>query len=226
MTNKYLEKIAADHILKGLISPAWQQHAIAKEHGHRGPEGLGPNITSHFVGTGRAGGRAWLDGTGLRVAGRLIGSVGGTKGEEAGAALGTLAGSVHGYYKSLKNQAKEHHEDYSQHKSAGLLEKIAARLDRDSTGNIAKGTIMPAVLGAGIGAALGSSKAVSPYSAKFRANSPAKFGGKIMEKGYQKLESAARTKGAFKGAGKGAAIGAGVALSTAGLSYLNKKLHK
>lgn len=49
MENKYLEKIAhSDYILKGLVSPAWQEASIANEHGVESPNGWGGELWPSF----------------------------------------------------------------------------------------------------------------------------------------------------------------------------------
>lgn len=119
MTNKYLEKIAKDHMVKGYISPAWQENAIARDHGKEGIKGVGANIGKHVGGEFRKAGRGYLEG----IAGGIGGAVVGTgvnaltrgKLPNAGTALGiagAIGGTVHGAYKSLRNQASEAHEKY------------------------------------------------------------------------------------------------------------------
>lgn len=124
MSNKYLENIAKnDHMLKGYISPAWQEHAIAKDHGKEGPKGFRANVASHEIGTVRAG---------LRATGQ--GLVGGAAGAALGAGVhylskgkipivqatavpgvaGFYAAGLHGMHSSLRNQAAEHHKKYAE----------------------------------------------------------------------------------------------------------------
>lgn len=72
--NKYLEKIAkSDHMLKGWVSPAWQENAIAKDHGKKGPTGIGANVAAHYGGALRASGRGFLEGAGAGVVGAALG---------------------------------------------------------------------------------------------------------------------------------------------------------
>lgn len=124
------EKAKKDHMLKGWISPAWQENAIAADHGKEGLKGVGANVGAHMGGGYRAVGRGYLEGIGGAVGGGAIGAAGGALvglasrgkinlGRAAGAssAVGTIAGAVggygHGFQKSLRNQAKEHHAKYA-----------------------------------------------------------------------------------------------------------------
>lgn len=128
MTNKYLEKIAADYIAKGLVSPAWQEQSIAKEHGKKGPS-AGELLSKHVGGTTRAGLRGYAEGAAGGVGGLVAGSAANALaskvlgksvagGGRIGAALGGLAGLVHGNYASLKNQAAEAHKKYKEKQAA------------------------------------------------------------------------------------------------------------
>lgn len=128
VTNKYLEKIAADYIAKGLVSPAWQEQSIAKEHGKKGP-GAGELLSKHIGGTTRAGLRGYAEGAAGGVGGLVAGSAANALaskvlgksvagGGRIGAALGGLAGLVHGNYASLKNQATEAHKKYKEKQAA------------------------------------------------------------------------------------------------------------
>jgi hypothetical protein len=57
--NKYLEKLASsDHIMKGVISPAWQQEAIAREYGKT----LDYPVKTEIKGRARSVGRGLLEG--------------------------------------------------------------------------------------------------------------------------------------------------------------------
>jgi hypothetical protein len=121
MENKYLNKVANDHKLRGYISPAWQENSIAKDHGREGLKGVGANVGKHITGHIRVLGRGVaesLGGAGVGVgAGALIAKL--TKknpqlGALIGANLGYVTGGVHGVVKSLKNQAAEAHLKYSQ----------------------------------------------------------------------------------------------------------------
>jgi hypothetical protein len=119
-----------DHMLKAWVSPAWQENAIAKDHGKEGLKGFGQNLASHMGGGYRAVGRGYLEGIGGAVGGGAIGAAGGAlvglasrgkihPGRTAGAsaAVGSIVGAVggygHGIQKSLRNQAKEHHAKYA-----------------------------------------------------------------------------------------------------------------
>lgn len=120
MTNKYLEKIASDHMREGYLSPAWQENAIAKDHGKKGLEGVGPNVKKHLIGVSRAVGRGYLEAAGAGAAGAGVGALAGKAfgktlvGALAGAAVGAYGGLSHGAYKSIKNQAAEAHKKYSE----------------------------------------------------------------------------------------------------------------
>lgn len=122
MTNKYLEKIAKDHMLKAYLSPAWQENAIAKEHGKEGLKGAVRNVGKHFGGGFRAKGRAALEGiTGAGVGAALGVGVGvlskGKINPQNAASIaggaGNMVGVLHGGYKSYKNQAAEAHKKYA-----------------------------------------------------------------------------------------------------------------
>ncbi len=137
--NKYLEKIAkSDHMLKGWISPAWQENAIAKDHGKDGLKGIGANVGAHYGGTARISGRGALEaipggliGAGLGVAASALAAKRGkiidpTNAGAAGALAGVYGGVLHGAQKSLRNQAAEHHKKYA---SEGNLSKEAGLKD-------------------------------------------------------------------------------------------------
>lgn len=143
MTNKYLEKIASNnHMGKALVSPAWQENAIAKDHGQKGPKGAWNNIKSHFGGSLRASGRSLVEGAAGAGVGAALGSGVGallTKGRNVapgasiGGVVGSYAGILHGRYASLHNQGKEHNKKYSDmSKKAALDSLIEAGLDFES----------------------------------------------------------------------------------------------
>lgn len=130
MTNKYLEKIAKDHMLKGYVSPAWQENAIAKDHGKEGLKGTGANVKKHLIGGLRTAGRGYAHGAAGGAAGAGVGAAlgaagsaikGGLKGAKSGGGVGALVGGIagayggvyHGVHKSLRNQAAEAHKKYS-----------------------------------------------------------------------------------------------------------------
>jgi len=126
-----------DHKIEGYISPAWQENAIAKDHGKEGLKGVGANVSKHITGGLRVAGRGYLEGFGGSVAGGLIGQAVGLAGKNAhavrtgtsvGATLGGLGGLAHGVYSSLKNQADEAHKKYAseQDQSQDEIEKAAA----------------------------------------------------------------------------------------------------
>lgn len=121
MANKYLEKIAKDHMVKGWISPAWQENAIAKDHGKEGLKGAGANVGKHVVGATRSGVRGFAH----SLVGGAVGMVGGaavsalskgkinaSRAKDAGTMAGSAIGTIHGTQKSLRNQAAEAHEKY------------------------------------------------------------------------------------------------------------------
>lgn len=121
MTNKYLEKISSDHMLKGYISPAWQENAIAKDHGKEGLKGFGENYSKHVGGGARANLRGVAEGTAGGLVGGSIGYL--AKNPALGAAVGATAGILHGGYRSLRNQAAEAHKKYASDNR--YIEKIA-----------------------------------------------------------------------------------------------------
>lgn len=158
MTNKYLEKVAADHTLKGLVSPAWQEHAIAKEHGKKGPGAVesvvgdvaGRVRQSFNTGSGIVGGAA----KGL-TAGAILGGLGGAAlmmkghrglplskaiktqaaGEMAGmmGATGAVIGGVKGGYNGLMDTVKQHAKEVHHEYSTGAIDK-----HRKDVNNMAK----------------------------------------------------------------------------------------
>jgi hypothetical protein len=123
VTNRYLEKIAEDHMITGWISPAMQEKAIARDHGKEGLTGNREYLKKALTGTSRVIGRGLLEGA-------VGGAVGGAAGLAAGvhlggtkedaklkALIGGLAGMygayIHGVQSSLRNQAAEAHKKYS-----------------------------------------------------------------------------------------------------------------
>ena len=136
-----------DHMLRGYMSPAWQENAIAKDHGKEGLKGFKANAGKHITGALRVAGR----GVGEGVAGAGIGAgigagVGAAiaklrrldpiAGAKIGAALGgsggLYGGEIHGVVKSLKNQAAEAHEKYrGQEKKAAFDALVEAGIDFD-----------------------------------------------------------------------------------------------
>ena len=113
--NKYLEKIANDHIIEGLVSPAWQQKEIAHDHGKTGPEGWDA-YGAHLAGSQRAGWRGVGHGLMGGLGGAAIGALIDRHDPRLALGLGLTGyavGGAHGIYTSLKNQAHEAHEKYS-----------------------------------------------------------------------------------------------------------------
>lgn len=140
--NKYLEKIAADHMLRGYISPAWQENTIAREHGQEGLKGFKDNAKKYLTGLGRTAGRAALEGGVGSLAGGAAGlglsklvknrmPITSLLAPYIGGSLGGFTGGIHGGYKSLKNQAAEAHAKYSTEKQAALNQLIEAGVDFD-----------------------------------------------------------------------------------------------
>lgn len=133
-------KEADDHMLKAMFSPAWQENAIAKDHGKEGLKGVGANVKQHFKGSFRSAGRGYLEGAAGGVAGAGVGALLSlaSKGKftpKDGAIIGAIPGiyigGAHGQYASLKNQAKEHHAKYASEQELTQeeqikMEKIAA----------------------------------------------------------------------------------------------------
>lgn len=120
MTNKYLEKIASDHMIRGMISPAWQQNAIAKDHGHSSAGNWGQALEKHVGGDSRQAMRSGVEGA---VTGAIGGAVSrlatlnnpsSAKITRAVSGASAVIGSLHGWYKSTKNQAAEAHKKYSE----------------------------------------------------------------------------------------------------------------
>ncbi len=134
-------KSAKDHMLKGYFSPAWQENAIAADHGKEGLKGIGENVGKHVGGSFRANGRSLVEGVagsaGGALAGGLVGAVRGAAGSRAGAAIGGVAGLyggvLHGGYKSLKNQAAEAHKKY-----ASMNELLEQGVDFDEAADMVK----------------------------------------------------------------------------------------
>ena len=140
--NKYLEKIASDHMLRGYISSAWQENAIAKEHGQEGLKGFKANAKKELIGKGRVFGRSVLEGAAGSLAGEAAG-LGVSKlvrnrmpitsllAPHVGKHLAGLAGALHGGYRSMKNQAAEAHAKYSTEKQAAVNQLVEAGVDFD-----------------------------------------------------------------------------------------------
>ena len=130
-------KAAGEHKLKAWVSPAWQENAIAKEHGKEGDAGVGKHIT----GTLRAAGRATLEGVAGAALGTGAGMVAnrmsrgrlGPMAAGAGYLVGANVGGVHGAVASYKNQAAEAHKKY-----ASMNELLEQGVDFDEAADMVK----------------------------------------------------------------------------------------
>jgi hypothetical protein len=121
-----MQKEAGDK-LRGVVSPAWMENHIAKEHGKEGPKGALANVKSHLKGSIRASGRGFAEAigggavgaaAGAGVAALTRGKVHPTTGAAVGGYVGYNAGGIHGMTKSLGNQSKEMHEKYREKQAA------------------------------------------------------------------------------------------------------------
>lgn len=123
MTNKYLEKIAqSNHVLKGMISPAWQERAIAADHKKTVHQTTGETLGAHYGGHQRAALRGAVEGLAGGTGGALLGAgigaltrhpEGAARGALIGGGAGLVGGNLHGTVKSYQNQGKEFHKKYS-----------------------------------------------------------------------------------------------------------------
>ena len=124
-----VKEAASNHIIKGMVSPAWQEHAIAKDHGKESNAGVGKHIKGALRANGRSivegvagtavgGGIGAAIGAGIAKAKHLDVSTGAKIGGGIAGGLGLYGGIGHGVYKSLKNQGEEAHQKYAMIKQA------------------------------------------------------------------------------------------------------------
>jgi hypothetical protein len=114
MTNKYLEKIASNHMLEGAFFPAWQESQIAYDKGVDTSKNWGQVYEKHMGGLARQSLRSSTEATLGAAAGSLADRVVKTKSGKLGKVLGGTVGGLHGWYASTKNQATEAHKKYSE----------------------------------------------------------------------------------------------------------------
>lgn len=113
MANRYLEKIANDHMIVSLISPAWQRHRIAQDHGLKDAGNWGQTLATDAGGDARAGLRSAAEGYAGGVVGSAVGAlVNPVAGLRTGKIAGRILGGVHGYWKSHRNQARDFHHEF------------------------------------------------------------------------------------------------------------------
>lgn len=142
MSNVYLEKIAqileqhekvAGDKLRGVISPAWMNKSIAEKHNQKAHANWGQVLESHAGGEARKDLRSGVEGGIGAAIGAGAGNGAGyalskkyspspknlsrVRGTRVGTAIGAAVlggiGTVHGMYKSVKNQEAEMHKKYS-----------------------------------------------------------------------------------------------------------------
>lgn len=132
MSNKLLDYLVKEASLgevgRGLISPVWMEHNIAKKHGKSSDRNSGQELESHVGGLTRAIIRAnatgLAAGTGVAAGGALAATLLKKKNVKPLAGhLGRLAvglGTAYGGIKSMSNQSKEMHKKYSDEKKAAF----------------------------------------------------------------------------------------------------------
>jgi len=120
MSNKVLQKLASNHAIAGLISPAWQKHKISRDYGVEGDKNWGQVLGTHVGGRVRQVLRAGVEGglsSGLaRVAISRV--------KKGPVAIAGAAGSIHGLVASVQNQDREMNEE-AKNKSNKYLLKAA-----------------------------------------------------------------------------------------------------
>lgn len=134
-----------DHMFKGNVSTAWQEAAIAKDHGKKRDVGF---WTSHIHGSERVKRQVNKDSLKFAWKGALAGGVVGAaaawkngkkigRAGKAGALLGGFtgmwAGGVHGQNKGIRNEADRAHKKYA----SEILEKVSAMLGKETQKDLA-----------------------------------------------------------------------------------------